>query len=473
MNLTIKTYLEWIEKGEFTADEVVNQYLQKIQEKNSDFFAFVRIHEKYLQEHRENAEKNPLHGLPLAIKDNILLQGEISSCGSKMLENYTAPYTATCLKKLEEEGALFLGKTNMDEFAMGSSTETSYFGNTKNPHGENRIPGGSSGGSAAAVAADLCVAALWTDTWGSVRQPASHCGVVGLKPTYGRISRYGVQSMASSFDQVGTFTKTVEDARILLGYLAGKDKNDSQTGENSDSKDFLQAQTIVPSETKIAVPNEVFGECLDERVEKCFREKIEELKKQGFTVDFIDFPLLKEAAPIYYILISAEVTSNLSRFDGMRFGLQKEMKDFDSLDAYYRAIRTEGFGKEVKKRLLLGNYVVQKEHYDTYYKKAYEARKYIQKMFAEFFQNYQAILMPTSPCPAGKIGEKKDNSLLMYLEDLYTVPANIAWLPAISIPMGMIQEGNEELPVGIQLMGAWWKEGLLFDIAEKIELSRK
>ena len=346
MNLTIKTYLEWIGKGEFTADEVVNHYLQKIQEKNSDFFAFVRIHEKYLQEHRENAEKNPLHGLPLAIKDNILLQGEISSCGSKMLENYTAPYTATCLKKLEEEGALFLGKTNMDEFAMGSSTETSYFGNTKNPHGENRIPGGSSGGSAAAVAADLCVAALWTDTWGSVRQPASHCGVVGLKPTYGRISRYGVQSMASSFDQVGTFTKTVEDARILLGYLAGKDKNDSQTGENSDFKDFLQAQTIVPSETKIAVPNEVFWECLDERVEKCFREKIEELKKQGFTVDFIDFPLLKEAAPIYYILISAEVTSNLSRFDGMRFWLQKEMKDFDSLDAYYRAIRTEGSGKK-------------------------------------------------------------------------------------------------------------------------------
>ena len=469
MQLTIKGYLEWIEQGKFTTREVVEHYLQKIQEKDSDLWAFLRIHDKYLQEHLEQAQELPLHGLPIAVKDNILLQGEITSCASKMLENYVAPYTATCLKNLEEKGALFLGKTNMDEFAMGSSTENSAFKITKNPYGINRIPGWSSGGSAAAVAADLCIAALGTDTGGSIRQPAWLCGIVGMKPTYGMISRYGVQSMASSFDQVGTLTKTVADARILLSILAWYDKNDSQSNHQADHKEIFEQKEIDPKQIKIAVPNEVFGECLDKRVEKLFREQIESLKGQGFTVDFVDLPILKQVSPIYYALISAEVTSNLSRFDGMRFGLQKPMDEYASLEEYYRTIRTEGFGKEVKKRILLGNYVVKKENYETYFKKAYDARKYLKESFAHFFEEYQIILMPSSPTPAGKIGEKNNNSLLMYLEDLYTVSANLAGLPAISIPMGRVQEGEESLPVGMQLMGAWRNDGLLLNISEVIE----
>ena len=472
MKLTIASYIQGIQKGQFTAKEVLEHYLQKIQTKNADLNAFIRIHKK-----RENSDINLeskfLWGLPLGVKDNILLQGEISSCGSKMLENYVAPYTATCLKKLEDQGAVFLGKTNMDEFAMGSSTETSYFWITKNPYGVDRIPGGSSGGSAAAVAADLCIAALGTDTGGSVRQPASHCGVVGLKPTYGRISRYGVQSMASSFDQVGTLTKTVEDARILLKVLSWYDENDSQSDKKADDITSLDAKTLEPSQIKIAVPNEVFGECLDPKVEQLFRNKISELQTLWFGVEFVDLPILKQVSPVYYTLISAEVTSNLSRFDGIRFGLQKNMEEYGSLDEYYRAVRTEGFGTEVKKRILLGNYVVKKENYETYFKKAYHAREYLKQEFAKFFEKYQVILMPTSPAPASKIGTKSKNSLLMYLEDLYTVSANLTWIPAISIPMGMVDDQGERLPVGMQLMGKWREEGLLLDIAQKIEIKEE
>lgn len=472
MKLTISSYLQGIQKGTFTAKEVLEHYLQKIQTKNADLNAFIRIH-KQRENSDINFESKFLWGLPLGVKDNILLQGEISSCGSKMLENYVAPYTATCLKKLEDQGAVFLGKTNMDEFAMGSSTETSYFWITKNPYGVDRIPGGSSGGSAAAVAADLCIAALGTDTGGSVRQPASHCGVVGLKPTYGRISRYGVQSMASSFDQVGTLTKTVEDARILLKVLSWYDENDSQSDKKADDITSLDAKTLEPSQIKIAVPNEVFGECLDPKVEQLFRNKISELQTLWFGVEFVDLPILKQVSPVYYTLISAEVTSNLSRFDGIRFGLQKNMEEYGSLDEYYRAVRTEGFGTEVKKRILLGNYVVKKENYETYFKKAYHAREYLKQEFAKFFEKYQVILMPTSPAPASKIETKSKNSLLMYLEDLYTVSANLTWIPAISIPMGRVDDQGEKLPVGMQLMGKWREEGLLLDIAQKIEIKEE
>jgi aspartyl-tRNA(Asn)/glutamyl-tRNA(Gln) amidotransferase subunit A len=275
--------------------------------------------------------------------------------------------------------------------------------------------------------------------------------------------------MASSFDQVGVLTKTVADARLLLNVIAGYDENDSQSDKKADTKDFLVASKMLPSEIKIAIPNEAFTAALDPRVEKLFREKIAELKEQGYQVDFVDFPILKQVAPIYYMLISAEVTSNLSRFDGVRFGLQKSMADFSSLQEYYTAVRSEGFGNEVKKRMLLGNYVVMHENYEKYYKKGYQARRFLQQEFTKFFQQYHVILTPTTPTPAGKIGEKVNNSLLMYLEDLYTVPANLAGLPAISLPMGVVEEGNEKLPVGIQLMGPKWKEGLLLDIAEGIE----
>jgi aspartyl-tRNA(Asn)/glutamyl-tRNA(Gln) amidotransferase subunit A len=320
------------------------------------------------------------------------------------------------------------------------------------------------------VAAGLCLGALGTDTGGSIRQPAALCGIVGLKPTYGRVSRYGVQSMASSFDQVGVLTQTVADARMLLEVIAGYDENDSQSDKKADEKDFSVASNRQPPDIRIAVPNESFTEALDPRVESLFREKLETLKTQGYQVEFVDFPILKQVAPMYYMLISAEVTSNLSRFDGMRFGLQKNMSEFSSLQEYYTAVRSEGFGNEVKKRMLLGNYVVTHENYEKYYLKGFKARKFLQQEFSKFFQQYHLIATPTTPTPAGKIGEKTSNALLMYLEDLYTVPANLAGVPAISIPMGMIKEGKETLPVGIQLMGPKRQEGLLLDIAEGIEM---
>jgi aspartyl-tRNA(Asn)/glutamyl-tRNA(Gln) amidotransferase subunit A len=275
--------------------------------------------------------------------------------------------------------------------------------------------------------------------------------------------------MASSFDQVGTLTKTVADARLLLATIAGYDSNDVQTEKKSDEKGFLVASNRPASEIRIAVPNEAFNEALDTRVEKLFREKLEELKRLGYQVDRVDFPILQQVAPIYYLLISAEVTSNLSRFDGMRFGHQGSMSAFSSLQEYYTTMRKEGFGNEVKKRLLLGNYVVTHENYEKYYLKGYQARKYLQSEFSKFFQTYHVIATPATPTPAGKVGEKVHNSLLMYLEDLYTVPANLGGLPAISLPMGTITEDDGELPVGIQLMGPKWQEGLLLDIAEGIE----
>lgn len=469
MHLTLQQYLSWVESGLLNPKDVISHYLHKIKETNSDLFSFVRIHDTYVDNHRDTLSHLLLKGAPIGIKDNIMIKGEISSCGSKMLEQYIAPYSATCFLKLEQAGALALWKTNMDEFAMGSSTETSYFGRTKNPYGNNRIPGWSSWGSAAAVAGDLCLAALWTDTGWSIRQPAALCGIVWLKPTYGRVSRYGVQSMASSFDQVGTLTKTVADARILLDVISGYDESDAQSDKRADEKDFLKPSLMHPSEVRIAVPNEAFSEALDSRVEKLFREKIVELQSLGYQVEFVDFPILQQASPIYYMLISAEVTSNLSRFDGVRFWLQKPMSDFWSLQEYYTAIRSEGFGDEVKKRLLLWNYVVQHENYSTYYQRWYQARKFMKQEFEKFFETYHIILTPTTPTPAGKLDEKTNNSLLMYLEDMYTVPANLAGLPAISLPMGMVEEWDEQLPVGIQLMGAWWKEWLLLDIAELIE----
>lgn len=469
MSLTLTAYLAKVATGELDPKEVVLEYLQKIRTENADLFPFLRLHEKYIEDHLEEIITWPLKGAPIGIKDNMMLQGEISSCGSKMLEHYTAPYTATCVEKLIQAGALPVGKTNMDEFAMGSSTEHSAFWVTRNPYGKDRVPGWTSGGSAAAVAADLCLAALGSDTGGSIRQPAAFCGIVGLRPTYGRVSRYGVQSYASSFDQVGVLGKTAADVRLLLEVVAGYDERDSQSDKKADIKDFSTASPLQPSTIRIAVPNEAFSKGLDPRVEKLFREKLAALEKQGYQVDFVDLPILKQAIPVYYMLVAAEVTSNLAKFDGMRFGLQGQMSDFSSLPEYYAAMRSQGFGSEVKKRLLLGNYVVAHENYEKYYKKWYEARKFLRKEFTNIFQTYQIIATPTAPTPARKIGGQGDDPLMMYLQDFYTVTAPLAGLPAISLPMGTVTEEDGDLPVGIQLMGAKWKEGLLLDIAEGIE----
>ncbi|MFZ2911630.1 MAG: Asp-tRNA(Asn)/Glu-tRNA(Gln) amidotransferase subunit GatA, partial [Candidatus Absconditicoccaceae bacterium] len=390
----------------------------------------------------------------------------ISSCGSHMLEDYISPYSATCFLNLEKNGGLMIGKTNMDEFAMGGSTENSYFGNTTNNHGKDRVPGGTSGGSAAAVASDCCIAALGTDTGGSVRQPASFCGIVGLKPTYGRVSRYGVQSMTSSFDQVGTFTKTIQDARILLSSIAGFDPQDSQSDPRADNLDFLEYSD--PKTLKIALPKEVFTDGLDPKVKAKFLETIEKLKSAGFQVDEISIPPLAYAVPIYYTLMPAEVSTNLSRFDGIKFGLQEDTTNFDNMMDYYSKIRSEGFGEEAKRRILLGTFVLSSSNYEGYYLKAQKARDQLKSDFNKIYSSYDIIIMPTSPEVAWKFGEKSD-PIKMYLADIYTVSANMGGLPAISVPIGTIDDRGEDMPVGIQLMGNVWEENKILDLGEWIE----
>lgn len=468
-NLTLKSYIQQVESGKINPADVVKSYLDKAIKDSNNLHAFVRLHPDYVEKNLNTFKDLPLHWAPIGIKDNIMTKWYVSSVWSKMLENYVAPYSATFFEKLEANWWLMIWKTNMDEFAMWSSTEYSAFWNTRNPNWTNRIPWGSSGWSAAAVAWDLCLAAFWTDTWGSVRWPAALCGIVWMKPTYWRISRYWVQSMASSFDQVGVITKNVEDARLLLDIVSWYDENDSQSRKKADKKDFANLN-LKESDIKIAVPNEAINEALDPKVKELFLAKIEELKSQWFQVEYVDFPILKHISAIYYMLISAEVTSNLGRFDWIRYGLQEDMKWIKDLHDYYTKIRMEWFWNEVKKRILLGNYVVTKENYEKYYLRGYKARKVLQSEFTNFFKNYHAILTPTTPTPAWKFGEKCADPLLMYLEDMYTVTANLAWIPAISIPMWMVEDRWEKLPVWIQLMWWKWQEWLLLSVAEKIEL---
>ncbi|PID35016.1 MAG: Asp-tRNA(Asn)/Glu-tRNA(Gln) amidotransferase GatCAB subunit A, partial [candidate division SR1 bacterium] len=362
MNLTLKQYLEGIQNNTLDPKEVYQHYLDKAKN-NDSYHAFLRINENTNQEDQKNQEtgkdhlKNtPLLGAPIALKDNIMLEGVISSCGSKMLENYVAPYTATCVKNLQNNGANIIGMTNMDEFAMGSTTATSYFCVTLNPHGKNRLPGGSSGGSAAAVAGDLCLGALGSDTGGSVRQPAARCGVVGMKPTYGRISRYGVQAMASSLDQIGIFAKTVEDCKILIENTMGHDSHDTQSQTKANEK--IERNNKPLNEYTIAIPNTLLGEGLDPIIKTRFLEIIEQLKHQGTKIDYINLPILEQIVSMYYIIQPAEASTNLARFDGLRFGLQKNTKGFDGIMDYITAIRSEGFGEEVKRRIMLGTFVL-------------------------------------------------------------------------------------------------------------------
>lgn len=451
MNLTLKQYIDWINDWTLDAKNVINHYLNKAKEKNSQTFSFVRFHEDYVNSHIDDLISKPLHGAPIGLKDIILTKGYISSCGSKMMKDFVSPYSATCFETLEKNGGLMVGKTNMDEFAMGSSTETSYFGKTINPHGINRVPGGSSGGSTAAVAADLCIAALGTDTGGSVRQPASFCGIVGLKPTYGRVSRYGVQSMASSLDQVWVITKTVEDAGILLKAIAGYDTHDAQSCPEADTWQQPTYKNDV-KKPKLALPKEALGEGLDPRIKTRFLEYIKKLKGLWWEIEEIDLPIMGYAVPMYYTLMPAEVSTNLARFDGIRFGLQDDTTKYPDILDYYKHIRSEGFGEETKRRILLGTFVLSSANYEGYYLKAQQAREQLKADFSKIFEQYDAIITPTTPTLPGKIGEKINDPLTMYLEDMYTIPANMAGIPAMSIPWGMIEENGEMLPMGIQLM---------------------
>ena len=401
-----------------------------------------------------------LSGINFAIKDNMLIKGKRCSSASKILENYTASYDASVIEKLRRAGAIFLGRVNMDEFAMGSSTESSAFGPTKNPHNLERVPGGSSGGSAAAVAMDGALAALGSDTGGSVRQPASFCGVVGLKPTYGAVSRRGLMAMASSLDQIGPLTKTVEDAEIIFNVISGQDKMDST------SVDSHQPSAISHQKLKVGVLKyDKSG--VDEEVSKALDDSVEKLRAAGHKIKEIDLSVLEYSLACYYIIMPAEVSANLARYDGVRYGLSKQGKNL--LDGYMET-RAAGFGKEAKKRIMLGAYVLSSGYYDAYYGRAGKVRELIRRGVKAVFDleagGVDAFILPTAPTTAFKLGEKTKDSLQMYLSDVFTVSANIAGVPAISVPAGKSKEG---LPIGAQLVAPWFREDILFNLGKQIE----
>lgn len=472
----IKETIEKLEKGETSARELVTHYQDQIKKKDSELNAYREVFNDAFEVAEEIDKKikhgdtpRALEGIPFAIKDNILIKGKMVGASSKILEGYTASYDSTAVKKLRDEGAIFLGRTNCDEFAMGSSTENSAYGPTKNPADTSRVPGGSSGGSAAAVAADMALAALGSDTGGSIRQPAAFCGVVGLKPTYGAISRSGLIAMASSLDQIGPITKSVEDAEIIFNVIKGKDELDATSLE---AKPLLRGL----ASKIIGVPREYFSlaeggkEGLDEGVAKKFQEAIDFLKKKGFEIKEVSLPSVEYALAAYYIVMPAEVSANLSRFDGVRYGTRENGKN---LYEVYAKTREHGFGPEVRRRIILGAYVLSAGYYDAYYARAQKVRYMIRKDFENEFKNVNLLLTPVSPHPAFKIGEKTSDPLSMYLEDIYTVPINLAGLPAISVPFGTVEKEGKNLPVGIQLIAPWFEEQRLFETGKVLESYNK
>ena len=458
-SLTINKARNHFIKGDFKAVELAQSYLDNIKNKDQDIRAYLEIFSDVLNQAEEadkkisTKESGLLMGIPFALKDNILIKGRKCSASSKMLIDYVAPYDSTVVRKLKDAGAVFLGRTNMDEFAMGGSTENSAFGPTKNPPDLSRVPGGSSGGSAAAVASDEALASIGSDTGGSVRQPSSFCGVVGLKPTYGSVSRYGLIAMGSSLDQIGPITKTVADAEIIFNVIKGKDIMDSTTTDMSNAN-----RTISPK-LKIGIPVDfIDGEGIDETVLKNFNDSLEKFKSMGYEVKDINLPNVKYSLAVYYTIMPAEVSSNMARFDGMRYGLNISGKN---LTEDYFFTRETGLGKEVRRRIMLGAYVLSSGYYDAYYNKANFVRNLIKNDYAEAFRNVDIIATPTAPSPAFKIGEKSDNPLEMYLSDMFTTPANIAGVPAVSIPSGFKSDGKN-LPLGIQLMSNYDREDILF-----------
>jgi len=403
-----------------------------------------------------------LKGLPVAIKDNMSTENLETTCSSKMLEDYVPPYNATVVNKIKEAGGIITGKTNMDEFAMGSSTENSAFNPTVNPWGENRVPGGSSGGSAAAVAAGMAPVALGSDTGGSIRQPASFCGVVGLKPTYGAISRYGLVAFASSLDQIGPLARNVDDIAIMMNVIAGNDEKDSTCVDRS-YPDFTEYLKNDVEGLKIGIPNQYFEMDIDEEVKDSVMNAVKELEKAGAEVEKVDVTGAEYALAAYYIIATAEASSNLARYDGVRYGLRAE--NANNLNDMFTETRQQGFGEEVKRRIMLGTYVLSAGYYDDYYLKAQKVRTLIKNDFDELFEEYDLIVSPTTPTTAFEIGEKRD-PLEMYAADIFTVPVNIAGIPAISVPCGFDKKG---LPIGIQLMGPHFKEEKLIQAAYSLE----
>jgi aspartyl-tRNA(Asn)/glutamyl-tRNA(Gln) amidotransferase subunit A len=464
--LTIRKAHEAMKKGDFSAVELAEAYLAEIKKADPEVHAYLEVYSDVKEQAQKADERfkagtaTLLTGIPIAVKDNILIEGRKASAASKMLEHYTATYDATAIRKLKEQGAVFMGRTNMDEFAMGGSTENSAFGVTKNPHDLTRVSGGSSGGSAAAVAMHGALVALGSDTGGSVRQPASFCGVVGLKPTYGSISRHGLMAMGSSLDQIGPMALSVEDAEIVWDALRGKDPMDSTTiGEETYEKMALKSSKPV-----IGVPYHFLKQGgIDQDVLENFNEAIEKFKKSGYEIREISLPNIGYSLPVYYIVMPAEVSSNLARFDGVKYGFHK--KGNNLLEDYLLS-RGEGFGKEVRRRILLGTYVLSSGYYDAFYGKANAAREVITGDFKEAFKSVDCILTPTSPTPAFKIGEKSADPLQMYLADVFTVTANLTGMPALSFPSGTSVRDGKKLPLGLQITGAEGREDILFKVAK-------
>lgn len=471
-NMTAHEIKKLISGKEVKVKEVTEAFLNRIKDVDDKTGAFLYVAEeesiKRAEELDSKIQKGEtlggLGGVPVGVKDNISVKGMQNTCASKILEGYIAPYDSHVSEKLKDSDAVILGKLNMDEFAMGSSNETSAYKPAKNPYNLNCVPGGSSGGAAAAAAAGEAPLTLGTETGGSVRQPASLCGVVGLKPTYGRISRYGVVAFGSTLDQVGTIGRDVEDCSLLAQNIAGLDQMDFTTADVK-VQDYSKSLTKDIRGKRIGIPKEYFGEGLDERIKKLIDDAVRVLKDNGAVVEECSLPLSQYALAVYYILASAEASSNLARFDGIRYGHRSEdSKDF--VDIYYKS-RSEGFGKEVKRRIMLGTYALSAGYYDAYYKKALKVRKLIKDDFQRIFKSYDAILSPTSPTVAFKFGEKMNDVLSMYMSDIYTVPVNIAGIPAISVPCGFV----DGLPAGLQFMSDYFREDTLFNLAYSYEQS--
>lgn len=466
---TITELREGLQKGEYSAEELTLHYLQRIEGKAREFNAYITVTGDIAMDQARRSDKDRkkgvaglLSGIPIAYKDIFCTEGVRTSAGSLMLDKFIAPYSATVVEKLNQAGAVMLGKTNMDEFAMGSSNENSYYGHVLNPWDIERVPGGSSGGSAAAVAAGLCAAATGTDTGGSIRQPASFCGVTGIKPTYGRISRWGIIAYASSLDQAGPITQTAEDAALMLQVMAGHDEKDS-TSIAAEVPDYASTLGDSIKGQRIGLCREYFEDGLDNATEKIIMEAVAVLESLGAVISEVSLPSTRHAIPAYYVIAPAECSANLARYDGVRYGYRCENPS-DLADLYKRS-RSEAFGNEVKHRILVGTFVLSAGYYDAYYEKAQRVRRLIKNDFLEAFKEVDLLLSPTTPVPAFRIGEKSGDQIAMYLQDVYTIASNLAGLPAISIPAGM----NGHLPTGLQLIGNYLDEARLLNVAHQFQ----
>ena len=471
LNLSLKQLAQKLSDKTFSSQELTEFFLGRVKKYNKQLNAFITIDElvslsmaKKADDQIAKKEQGLLTGIPIAQKDIFCAEGWRTTCGSKMLENFIAPYNATVIQNFNNIGAVNLGKTNMDEFAMGSSNETSYFGGVKNPWDLDCVPGGSSGGSASAVSARLAPAATGTDTGGSIRQPASLCGLTGLKPTYGLVSRYGMIAFASSLDQAGPMAPSAEDCAILLNTMASYDPKDS-TSVAHKIEDYTTSLNNSIDGLKIGIPKEFFDDGLDTSVQKIIEDALNEYKKLGAEIIEISLPNSELAIPVYYVIAPAEASSNLSRYDGVRYGYRTQEYD-DLMDMYFKT-RQEGFGDEVKRRILIGTYVLSAGYYDAYYLKAQKIRRLISDDFKQAFKKCDVIMGPSAPSVAFGSGEKKEDPLAMYLQDIYTISTNLAGLPAMSIPAGLVKN----LPVGLQLIGNYFEEGRLLNIAHQFQLN--